>query len=53
LISYTSTPIKDNHNRRSISKGKGLSLMQINNTFNTSCFRQYKGPRAVNICTPI
>lgn len=36
-----------------MSKGKGLSLMQINNTFTTSYCGQSKAPRAVNICTPM
>lgn len=50
--SNVGTPIKEDHNRRSLSKGKGLSLMQINNTLNTSLVNS-KAPKAINICAPI
>ncbi len=47
------TPLKEEHNKRSLSKGKGLTLIQINNTLNTSTMGHNKVPRAVNICSPM
>jgi len=50
--SWGGTPSKENNRRRSVSKGKGLSLMVLDGAFNIEkgCG---KAVRAVNICEPI
>lgn len=48
-----STPNRPDNNRRSLSKGKGLSVMQVHHNCFTSNVRNWKAPKAVNISQPI
>jgi hypothetical protein len=54
-MSRAGTPSKDSRDgrRKSTSKGKGLSLMQMNNTFSTWGSQPAKSIKAVNICHPV